>query len=83
MENCEICPVCQVTIEGDSVKFSCGKPGTRERLWARVCQYAKQNGCTNNREKLGTITESDRFKAPGGLCFDGSKTLQEATSSSE
>lgn len=46
----EQCPVCGVKIEGDVVYFSFGKPGTRARLQARVCQYAKSEGCINNQE---------------------------------
>ncbi|WP_293090315.1 hypothetical protein [Okeania sp. SIO3B5] len=37
----EICPVCLVKIVGgDRVLFSSGPPGTKAKLWARVCQYA-------------------------------------------
>lgn len=42
------CPVCQVEItDDDRVLFSYGEPGTRSRLYARVCQYAKKEGCIN------------------------------------
>lgn len=46
---CEKCPVCQVSINKDVVQFSFGKPGTRDRLWARVCQYVEKQkpGCIN------------------------------------
>ena len=40
------CALCQVEIQGDGaatdrVLFSRGTPGTRSKLWARVCQYLK------------------------------------------
>lgn len=61
--NKEICPACGVTIEdGAKVLFSCGPAGTRERLWARVCQFAKRPGCINaNTEALSDITEADYY----------------------
>ena len=41
------CSLCQVEIQGmaggnDQVLFSQGAPGTRAKLWARVCQYVKE-----------------------------------------
>lgn len=61
--NKEVCPACGVTIEdGSKVLFSYGPPGTRERLWARVCQFAKRPGCINsNTEALGEIKETDYY----------------------
>jgi hypothetical protein len=47
MNAIDTCPVCGVSIEGDIVHFSHGRPGTRERLQARVCQFAKKPGCIN------------------------------------
>ena len=49
-----ICTVCGVTIdENDRVLFSYGKPGTRERLYARVCRYAQNKaGCINQSEEV-------------------------------
>jgi hypothetical protein len=50
------CSVCGVEIQGmaggkDLVHFSHGTPGTRAKLWARVCQYLrdddKQRQCLN------------------------------------
>jgi hypothetical protein len=40
------CPLCQVEIEScpgrpDKVMFSQGTPGTRSKLWSRVCQFLK------------------------------------------
>jgi hypothetical protein len=42
----ERCSLCQVEIQGmvggkDLVHFSQGGPGTRAKLWARVCQYLR------------------------------------------
>jgi hypothetical protein len=57
------CPACEVVITpDDQVLFSFGKPGTRARLYARVCQYAKRPGCINTDEtKIGDIKEKDYF----------------------
>lgn len=45
-KTCRVCPVCTVRIIEDAEKepenpvlFSHGKPGTKARLWARVCSY--------------------------------------------
>lgn len=51
--NKQECPVCGVTIENDLVKFSYGGPGTRQRLYGRVCQFIKKDltkfsKCINN-----------------------------------
>jgi hypothetical protein len=49
----QVCPACSVkilkAIGGDRVMFSAGPPGTREILWARVCQHAKKPGCINKQ----------------------------------
>ena len=59
----EICPVCGVKIEnGEKVLFSVGEPGTRSRLYARVCQFAKKPGCINkNEDKIGVIKNTDYY----------------------
>lgn len=56
---CQTCPVCGVRVvldeqdpSRDQVLFSFGKPGTRGKLWARVCNYIqkdkdKREGCIN------------------------------------
>ncbi len=64
--NVEICPVCGVkiikSVGGDKVIFSSGPVGTRARLWARVCNYAKKPGCINqNQETIGSVHESDYY----------------------
>ena len=52
------CSLCQVEIQGmvggnDLVHFSQGGPGTRAKLWARVCQYAQERGgCINSNPAL-------------------------------
>jgi len=48
----ETCPVCGVQIQdGGKVMFYAGPPGTRARLYARVCQFLKdtdkQESCIN------------------------------------
>jgi hypothetical protein len=65
------CSLCQVEIQGmvggnDLVHFSQGAPGTRAKLWARVCQYLRtdeQKGqCLNQDPSLrGTVQPSDFF----------------------
>lgn len=45
------CGVCGVRIEGEVVHFSYGKPGTRDRLYARVCQYTSKEGCLNKCDR--------------------------------
>ena len=58
MDTCpQICPLCKVTIDPSAeanveVIFSTGHPSTRTRLWARVCQYAKGDGCINTNPAL-------------------------------
>ncbi|NDC14933.1 MAG: hypothetical protein EBZ76_07090 [Synechococcaceae bacterium WB9_2_170] len=65
------CTLCQVEIQGmvggqDMVHFSQGAPGTRAKLWARVCQYlqsdAQKGQCLNQDPTLrGTVQPSDYF----------------------
>ena len=59
-----VCPVCQVKIEGGyKVIFSSGSVGTRGRLWARVCNYAKKPDCINRDESaIGEIQGNDYYK---------------------
>jgi hypothetical protein len=61
-DHIEVCPACGVKIEGDRVLFSAGPAGTRARLWARVCQYAKKPGCINTDETaIGPVTPTDHY----------------------
>ena len=65
------CSLCQVEIQGmaggkDLVLFSQGAPGSRAKLWARVCQYLRtpeQCGqCLNQDPGLrGTVQQSDYY----------------------
>ncbi len=64
-QNREICPVCGVSITEDGqVNFANGSPGTRARLYARVCHYAQKPGCINQKPQLlGEITRADGFES--------------------
>ena len=65
------CTLCQVEIQGmvggqDMVHFSQGAPGTRAKLWARVCQYLhsdeQKSQCINLDPSLrGMVQPSDYF----------------------
>ncbi len=69
--DCRRCPLCQVEIQGmaggaDLVRFSQGAPGTRAKLWARVCQYLRSDEqkaqCINNDPgQRGTVVQSDYY----------------------
>lgn len=62
--NVQVCPVCGVRIEnGEKVMFSVGKPGTRARLWARVCNYVQKEECINqDQESIGFIPANDYYR---------------------
>ncbi|MGB3560676.1 MAG: hypothetical protein WBD58_16260 [Geitlerinemataceae cyanobacterium] len=65
MNPTQTCPICNVSIARDVVQFSNGAPGSRARLYARVCQYAKQRGCINqDPEKIGTVGDADSYAQP-------------------
>ncbi|KEF43002.1 MAG: hypothetical protein ER33_01995 [Cyanobium sp. CACIAM 14] len=65
------CTLCRVEIQGvaggnDLVLFSQGAPGSRAKLWARVCQYLRtpeQLGqCLNQDLTLrGDVCDSDYY----------------------
>lgn len=65
------CSLCQVEIQGmaggvDLVHFSQGAPGSRAKLWARVCQYLRSDEqktqCLNQDQALrGTVVQSDFY----------------------
>ena len=65
------CPLCQVQIERcpdqpDKVMFSQGTPGTRSKLWSRVCQFLKTSeqtqACINQDPSLrGEQQAGDAF----------------------
>lgn len=63
----ETCPVCGVKIMtgivgGDRVMFSAGPPGTRSKLYARVCRYVDKAGCINKAGGSGPISAEDYYK---------------------
>ena len=63
----EKCKVCQVDIEdGSVVHFSFGKPGTLNRLQARVCQFVSEDRKEDclNKNFSGEITDYDRYLEP-------------------
>jgi hypothetical protein len=65
------CSLCQVEIQGmaggqDLVYFSHGGPGSRAKLWARVCQYLRSDDqlkqCLNqDPSRRGMVQASDYF----------------------
>ncbi|MFM7315272.1 MAG: hypothetical protein ACKO0M_19280 [Cyanobium sp.] len=65
------CNLCQVEIQGmvggtDLVHFSMGAPGSRAKLWARVCQYLRTpeqtSQCLNQDPTLrGEVRSSDFY----------------------
>lgn len=65
------CSLCQVEIQGmaggqDLVYFSHGGPGSRAKLWARVCQYLKTPEqcaqCLNqDPAQRGLVSSSDYY----------------------
>lgn len=64
----QTCPICSVKIVvgspgGDRVLFSSGPPGTRTKLWARVCQFNQKPGCINQQTKEATIPVDDYYKS--------------------
>jgi hypothetical protein len=64
----QTCPVCGVKIltgvvGGDRVMFAAGPPGTRAKLWARVCQYTQKAGCINkDPDAVGKVGSEDYYK---------------------
>ena len=62
--NLQICQICGVSITPQGqVNFSNGAPGTRARLYARVCRYAQKTGCINQEtELIGEVTAKDAYE---------------------
>ena len=68
------CTLCEVEIQSlaggqDLVHFSLGAPGTRSKLWARVCQYLRTPEqcaqCLNQDPRLrGDVSNSDYYAEP-------------------
>lgn len=81
------CALCQVEIQGmvggnDQVLFSQGAPGTRAKLWARVCQYVKEpQRCINQDAGLrGEAGVNDFYgEAPSLGLFDGAPSASLGT----
>jgi hypothetical protein len=75
------CTLCQVEIQGmvgnkDLVHFSQGAPGSRAKLWARVCQYLRSpeqcSQCINQDTSLrGEVTSSDYYAEAPVLDLSG------------
>lgn len=59
----EVCQVCRVSITKEGqVNFSYGEPGTRARLFERVCQHTQKPGCINKDfQGANNIPERDRY----------------------
>ncbi len=60
----------------DLVNFSQGAPGTRAKLWARVCQYLRsdeqKSQCLNQDPSLrGTVVQSDFYAEAPELNIPG------------
>ena len=64
MQNLQVCPICKISITEDGqVNFSTGNPGTRARLYARVCQFAQKSGCINqDADLIGELSRGDGFE---------------------
>lgn len=59
----ETCKACGVTIEDNKVLFSCGKPGTRDRLYVRVCKYAvDKKNCINKNIDESKVDLNDFYR---------------------
>ena len=67
--NLQICQICGVSITPQGqVNFSNGTPGTRARLYARVCRYAQKPGCINQEpELIGELTAKDAYESGKNL----------------
>ncbi len=74
----QTCPVCGVSIAEDgTVNFSTGNPGTRARLYARVCQYTQNEGCINQDTQLiGELSSADKFEEGKDLAASVANSLQ-------
>jgi hypothetical protein len=46
-------------VGGDRVLFSVGPPGTRVKLYARVCRYVEKPGCINKDGGSQTANPKD------------------------
>ena len=78
-ENLQVCSICGVSITEDGqVNFSSGNPGTRARLYARVCQYTQKSGCINQEPQLiGELTSQDGYKSGENLSMPALSTSEQ------
>ena len=83
------CTLCQVEIQGmvggqDLAHFSQGAPGSRAKLWARVCQYLRSDDqkaqCLNQDARLrGSVQQSDYYAEAPVIELPGSLPGSEGT----
>ncbi|ASC73538.1 hypothetical protein XM38_045050 [Halomicronema hongdechloris C2206] len=67
MADIQTCPICGVKIMvgivgGDRVLFSAGPPGTRSKLYARVCRYVDKPSCINRQAASQTPQPDDFYR---------------------
>ena len=56
------CQSCGASIDiKDRVHLACGKTASRERLYARVCQFSNSGGCINQGCDLQNIKPVDCY----------------------
>lgn len=69
----ETCPACGVSItENGQVHFAVGQPGTRAKLYARVCTFNQKPGCINQEpELIGDVIPEDKFRSAEDLIIPG------------
>ena len=73
----QACQSCGASIDGkDRVHFSYGATGSRERLYARVCQFSNSGSCINQGCDLQNIKPVDCF-GTGNLNRQEYEKLQE------
>lgn len=63
----ESCSVCSVKIlvgvvGGDRVMFSAGPPGTRAKLYERVCRHVDKAGCINRQAASPKLQTDDYYQ---------------------
>ncbi len=60
---CQTCSLCNVKIDpAGTVHFTYGPPGSRERLYARVCKHVNNQQCINaDKSKIGLLIAADHY----------------------
>lgn len=62
-EELKTCSNCKVKMNSEGmVFFSCGNPGSRARLYARVCQFAADKENCINKGFKGKIKKTDEWQ---------------------